>query len=1104
MNWQRTNIHLAGLLVVGLIVVVIALTALGNLRDYASATNEATDSRRALAATASLLSDLKDAETGEQEYLLTRNSLYLEPYTAALPRIRADVAQLPDATAATAADPATVSQLSSRVASMLDILATAVSTGQGGNFTGAMAADRANAGKATMDTIRGLTSRLTQAEQSRLDVRRAAMSGRRDAMRTLIVVGSAATLLFLIAFGMVLSRLIQARDVLVHDAERSRELAQRERDRLKTTLHSIGDAVIVTDASARVTLMNPVAEQLTGWDRTQSEGAEIGGIFQIFNADTGETVADPVARVLRDGVVVGLANHTVLRNRAGNSFPIDDSGAPIRDSSGAIKGAVLVFRDVTERYRAQKDLEDAEQRYRLMFENNPQPMWVYDVETLGFLAVNHATVAQYGYSREELARLTLRDIRPPEDVAAMIADVQESNGLHRDGPWRHRRKDGVIFFVEIVVHPLEFMGRNARMVIAGDVTARVGAENAVRDASERLATIVNTAPIAIWTLDPEGRVTSWNRTAVEILGWAADDVIGKQPPVIPEIDTYKFGREPAQLQGSQISSEIETTCSRQDGRLLPVTLWLAPLSDHESRNLGTLVMVADISKRKHDEEALAQTEAGFRLLFENNPQPMWVFDEQNYRFLEVNHAAVSHYGFSRDEFLQMHASEVRAPHDTTPFRPVVNPGVPQHVGLRKHRRKDGTIIEVEIVAHRLEFNGVPAILSVLTDVTERRALEAQLRQSQKLEAIGRLAGGVAHDFNNLLTVIIGYTDMLRADVEPGSRTRNAINEVGLAAERASSLTRQLLAFSRRQVLKPEALDLNQSVRKIQPMISRLIGENIQIFTDLRDGLWSVSADPGQVDQIILNLAVNARDAMERGGKLTIQTSNAVLTDEYSASHLGVTPGDYVRLVVTDTGHGMDAETRAHIFEPFFTTKEAGRGTGLGLAMVYGIVKQSGGDIWVYSEVGLGTSINIFLPRLISEAAKADKTVSRPAQQGTEAILLVEDEESLRTLITQLLEVAGYRVRAVANIDDAAKVCEDSGVELDLLLTDLVLSKGTGWEIASQALQTRPRLKTLFMSGYSEGTVFGGRSLDASVNFIQKPFSGSALRAKIRDILDAAT
>jgi two-component system, cell cycle sensor histidine kinase and response regulator CckA len=1098
---NRDTLALAFAFIVVLMTGILAFLA----RSAVAGSNEQAEvTRRVVEKTDALLSSLKDAETSQRGFLLTGEQKYLEPYEEARTEIPALVDELSrlDATLGRSAEQERVGRLRPLVSAELTELAGAIDLRQRSGLEPALREVRSDRGKALMDQIRNICRDIqqntfglaqTQAEKARLAGRWAGSVG---------IVGSASVLVLLGIATITVRREKSRRELLI-------EALRQSRDWFQTTLASIGDCVISTDANGKITLMNPVAESLTGWTQDQALGRFLEEVFVIGNATTGAPAENPVATVLREGRVIGLANHTRLTAKDGRIIPIDDSAAPIRHGGGHVAGVVLVFRDVTERYRAQKDLENAEQHYRFLFENNPLPMWVYDVETLGFLGVNHATVEQYGYSREEFAELTLKDIRPTEDVSALLADVRTSHGLHRDGPWRHRRKNGVIFFVEIIAHPIEFMGRNARMVIANDVTDRVRAERAVLDASERLKTIVNTAPLAIWTFDPEGRIMSWNRTAGDLLGWSDDEVIGNQLSVFPEKDfgghgtnLSEFDQRSAKQDGTPIGTSLETICRCKDGRLLPVTLWSAPLSDHESRDIGRLVVVADISKRKHDEQALAQTEAGFRLLFENNPQPMWVFDEETYRFLEVNHAAVSQYGYSREEFLQRRAPEMRAPQESTPFRPAVSVGAPQNVGLRRHRRKNGTLIEVEIVAHRLEFNGVPAILSVLTDVTEKRVLEEELRQSQKLEAIGRLAGGVAHDFNNLLTVIIGYTDMLRAAIGQGSREREAINEVGLAAERASSLTRQLLAFSRRQVLTPEALNLNRSIQKIQPMLSRLIGENIQIITDLEEGLWSVSADPGQVDQIIVNLAVNARDVMESGGKLTIQTSNAILTGEYSSGHLGVTPGAYVRMVVSDTGHGMDAETRAHIFEPFFTTKDARRGTGLGLAMVYGIIKQSGGDIWVYSEVGIGTSINIYLPRLTAAEEKIEQAPARAPQQGTESVLLVEDEESVRKLITELLEVAGYHVRAVANAEEALQICSDPNIAIDLLLTDLVLSKGTGWEIASKALQARPGLKMLFMSGYSEGAVFGGRSLEKGVNFIQKPFSGTDLRSKIREVIEA--
>lgn len=852
MDWTRRNVHLAGLGLVALIAVAISVSALWNLSEYDAASAEAEQARRTLEETATLLSDLKDVETGQRGYLLNNDERYLEPYNAALPRIKDDLAALTDLLG-TSTERSTVSQLSGMVRSMLDTLAATIRDQRRGEKAPPAAE---LAGKRTMDAIRAICERLRRDEQAKASERAAVTGSLRKTVRLFIAGGTLVIVIALGLFGLMMHRLMHSRDALVREYANASGNAEKARDRLETTLQSIGDAVIVTDAEGRITLVNPVAALLTGWSRSEAEGEAIDKVFHIVNEATRTRAENPIFRVLRDGVVVGLANHTVLVSRSGQEVPIDDSGAPIRDQSGALVGVVLVFRDVAERYRSQRQLEESERRYRFMFENNPQPMWVYDVDTLAFLAVNHAAVQQYGYSHEEFLQLTLRNIRPDEDIPAMVADARESRGLHRDGPWRHRKKDGSIIFVDIIVHPIEFNGRSARVVLA-------------------------------------------------------------------------------------------------------------------------------------------------------------------------------------------------------------------------------------------------------SDVTERRSLEEQLRQAQKLEAIGRLAGGIAHDFNNLLTVIIGYAELLRASAADTGHSRLALDEVIEAAERASSLTRQLLAFSRRQVLQSRPLDLNQSVTRIREMLSRLIGEDIEVVTDLSPDLWRVMADPGQIDQIVMNLAVNSRDAMDNGGTLTVQTRNVVLGEDSAAVHPDAAPGEYVRLSIIDTGCGMDAETQSRIFEPFFTTKEQGRGTGLGLAMVYGIVKQSGGNIWVYSEPGLGTSMNIYLPRLATEVTEPETAKPRVPVRGTETILLVEDATSLRELITQLLEAGGYKVLPAADSEEAMKICENQSIELDVLLTDIVLPGANGRELAAKAGAIRPGLKTLFMSGYSGVGDFGYQSFDASLNFIQKPFGGDALRAKLREVIDGS-
>jgi two-component system, cell cycle sensor histidine kinase and response regulator CckA len=738
-----------------------------------------------------------------------------------------------------------------------------------------------------------------------------------------------------------------------------------------------------------------------------------------------------------------------------------------------------------------------------MFENNLHPMWVYDIETFEFLAVNDAAVQKYGYSHEEFAQLTLRDIGPEAEVPTMVPDLLPARGLQRDEPWRHIRRDGSIIFVDIILaYPLEFSGRKARVVLAIEATERVQTMQALRETSDQLRTMVDTAPLAIWTLDRKGQITSWNRMAMEMFQWGADEVLGKQIEIIPEEKKAEFATLLSRYRSGDRVTAFETSRLRRDGSRIPVTLWSAPLADHANRQIGTLMIATDISQKKRDEETLARTEAGFRLLFENNPQPMWVFHAETLRFLEVNQAAIAHYGYSREEFLGMRASDIRTPEEAERFERALRTSpakTPTNVGTWKHVLKSGKTVDIEIVAHELEFKGAPAILSVLTDVTDKRVLEEQLRQSQKLEAIGRLAGGVAHDFNNLLTVIIGYADLLRTSIAKVSPDPDAIDEIRNASDRAASLTRQLLAFSRKQVLEPTSLNLNQLVLKIQKMLSRLIGENIEIVTDLATELWNVAADPGQVDQIIMNLAVNARDAMDHGGTLTIQTRNVFLGDEYATSHSGAAQGANVLLSITDTGCGMNAETQSHIFEPFYTTK--GRGTGLGLATVYGIVKQSGGDIWVYSEPGLGTCIKVYLPRLAGDIIETEAAPTPAGSRGTGCILLVEDEESLRRLIANVLEAGGYKVLAATTVEEAIKICADPLTAFDLLLTDIVLPGGNGGELATRATGMRPKLRTLLMSGYSEGTVLRQPPFKSPTNFIQKPFNADALKSKIREILD---
>lgn len=384
-----------------------------------------------------------------------------------------------------------------------------------------------------------------------------------------------------------------------------------------------------------------------------------------------------------------------------------------------------------------------------------------------------------------------------------------------------------------------------------------------------------------------------------------------------------------------------------------------------------------------------------------------------------------------------------------------------------------------------------------------RNTEEQLLQAQKLEAVGRLAGGVAHDFNNLLTAIIGYSEMGLRKLDATDPLRRNLNEIKNAGDRAAALTRQLLAFSRKQVMQPRVLDLNDVISNLEKMLCRMIGEDFELRTALHSAVGNVKADPGQVEQVIMNLVVNARDAMPTGGKLSIETANVYLDESYAREHVSVVPGPYVMLAVSDTGMGMDEKTRQHIFEPFFTTKEAGKGTGLGLSTVYGIVKQSGGNIWVYSEIGKGTTFKIYFPRVTEEAEAYRHAPGIPSiPKGSETILLVEDAELVRTLAWDVLLASGYRVLQAANADSALAICERNKHRIDLLLSDVVMPGMNGNELAQHLLTLHPEMRVLFMSGYTEDTIIHHGVLDEGINFLQKPFSPGALAVKVREVLDS--
>ena len=544
---------------------------------------------------------------------------------------------------------------------------------------------------------------------------------------------------------------------------------------------------------------------------------------------------------------------------------------------------------------------------------------------------------------------------------------------------------------------------------------------------------------------------------------------------------------------------------RPDGTRVPVEMHVGRMPDN-----GALCVCRDLSQHQQAEKARAEAEAKYRLLVEHVNAITYIAEIGiNGRWYYVSPQVESILGYTPEEWLALSTNwdEYIHPDDLPTVMAAEQrsaEGAPFQAEFRV-RRKDGRDVwlsDTAVIVHGSDSH--PLMEGIMVDITERKALETQLQQSRKMEAVGRLAGGIAHDFNNLLTIISGYTELALTRPQLPNEVRSDIERIENASGRAAALVRQLLAFSRKQVLQPKVLDLNQIVLNLDSLLRRLMDERIEMVTRVSNDLGRVKADPAQVEQVVMNLVVNARDAMPEGGRLVLETCNTELDANYAVDHISVTPGPYVMLAVSDTGVGMDQQTVAHIFEPFFTTKESGRGTGLGLSTVYGIVKQSGGYIWVYSEPGKGSTFKVYLPRVdeLPEELPAVPPAAR-TQHGTETILLVEDEEPLRELIQTVLSENGYYVIPTLDPQHAQQIAARQEGDIHLLLTDVVMPGISGRELAKQISQCRPDIRVLYMSGYTDNVITSGGMLETGLAFLQKPFSPAALVQKVREVLNHA-
>ena len=771
---------------------------------------------------------------------------------------------------------------------------------------------------------------------------------------------------------------------------------------------------------------------------------------------------------------------------------------------------------------ARQESEESDRQFKAMFEMASVGMAQADPHTGRLLRVNQKMCDITGYTARELLALRVPEVTHPEDRERdwdAFQRVIRGEAPHYRMEKRYLRKDGTTIWVNVNMTVIrEASGQAVRtMATIEDITERKQTEEALRESEQNFRTLADSGQALIWTSGTDKLCNYFNRVWLAFTGRSLEQEMGNgwAEGVHPDdfqrcLDTYVGAFERRE------EFCMEYRLRRHDGEYR----WLldegAPRCNSKGEFIGYIGHCLDITDRKQAEEALRESEAELELALRSAHMGAWYwdipadrrsFDDQVCHLLGLNPETFG--GTAAEFFAAVH------PEDHEKLAAALSRTIAQHVPYAPEYRAvwpDGTIHHISARGRLVrDEGGQPQRISgIIWDITEtKRAeeekakLENQLQQAQKMESVGRLAGGVAHDFNNMLAAILGYAEIALGQVDPAQPLHEDLVEIRRAAERSAELTRQLLTFARKQTVAPRVLDLNDTVSGMLKMLQRLIGEDIHLEWHPAANLWAVKVDPSQIDQILANLCVNARDAIADVGKITIESRNKIFDEEYCIDHGGFAVGEYVMLAVSDDGRGMDKATRAHIFEPFFTTKGVGEGTGLGLATVYGAVRQNNGFINVYSEPGAGTTFAVYLPRHADEVEPArPQSAAGPALRGQETILLAEDEPAVLKLTTKLLEAQGYTVLVAHGPVEAMRIARQYSGEIRLLMTDVVMPEMNGRDLANNISALHPHLKRLFMSGYTANVIVHHGVLDVGVQFIQKPFSARDLAAKVREVLDS--
>jgi PAS domain S-box-containing protein len=896
-------------------------------------------------------------------------------------------------------------------------------------------------------------------------------------------------------------------------------------------------AMVVLDQTHRVQMCNPAFESLFQYQESEIRGAELDSLLAPK-----ESARDAQAFTARAAAGEVVRASGQRRRRDGSLVEVQITCVPLVENKETL-GSFAIYEDITERREAQRAQQQAEEKLSQLFENAVEGIFRASVEGQ-LLSVNPALARMCGYASPEEMILSVqemsRDLYADPQARVEFKRRMTERGSVESFEYQLRRKDGALIWVsenarvvrvsngEIVAYEgtMEDITERKRSELERQVTFEIIHAVNVTDNLDDLLYLVYQALRKVLYAENCFVALYEPPSGMFHFPFFIDQFDEAPPPqqVGRSCTAYVYRTGRAMLIPQQVFDEL---AAQGEVELVgtPSPAWLgAPLrtpaatigvlvvqhyeneAAYTERDLEFLVSVggqiALAIERKRAEEKIRESEARLRVLVEQLPAVLWTVGK-DLRFTSALGAGLARLGLKPNQIVGVSLMDYFETNDQT-FLPIAahrraTKGEP----VTFHVEWKGGSYTCHVEPLRTAEGELQGAICMALDITDRKQLEEQLRQAQKMEAVGRLAGGIAHDFNNLLMVIQGYADLMTERLAEGDPLRRNAEQIQTASQRATSLTRQLLAFSRKQMLAPKVLNVQSVVVEMEKILRRLIGEDIQLETSSVEDLGLIKADRSQIEQVIMNLAVNARDAMPEGGRLTIETANVELDKAAAHPPAVLSPGRYVMLAVTDNGCGMDAETQAHIFEPFFTTKEKGKGTGLGLATVYGIVKQSGGYVWVYSEPGRGTSFKVYLPRIEDEQTvrgRDGKSDATELPRGSETVLLVEDEKGVRELAREYLQLTGYTVISAEDGHTALELAAMHVGPIQLLMTDVVMPGISGRELAGRVKAIRPEIKVLFMSGYTDQAVVHHGILDTDAALLQKPFTMAALAAKLREIL----